>query len=91
MPGLRKLLPMRLSLPMPSATFAISAPTASQASGVCRLENRPVDFFHHCNGPRRFSTYDNAIRMKEVSDGGAFTKEFRVGDDIKINAIAIVD
>jgi hypothetical protein len=47
------------------------------------LENRAVDFAHLGCGGFVFHAYDDAVRMKEIPDGGAFAKELRIGDDAK--------
>src|SRR5260221_6989617 len=54
-------------------------------------EDRTVDFFHHRYGTGRFGSYDDTVRMKEVADGGAFTKEFGIGNDVELKSIDIIN
>ena len=47
------------------------------------FENRTIDFAHLRGGCFVFDADDDAIRVEEVFDGGAFTQEFRIGDDVE--------
>src|ERR1700738_260157 len=60
-------------------------------AGDWRFQDRQIDLFHHCNGARRFGADYNAVRMKEVADSGTFAKEFRIGDDVELKAIGVVN
>ena len=56
-----------------------------------RIEDGLIDFLHHRNSARSFRSNHDTVGMKEVADRGAFTEKFRVGDDVKFQAIDIVN
>src|SRR5260370_37418557 len=49
------------------------------------LENRTVDFAEFRGGRGILDADNDAVRMEKVSDGGAFTKKFRIGGHAELH------
>ena len=62
---------------------AIRAEMFVNRAAELALENRAIDLAHLSGGGLVFHAYDDAVRMKEIPDSGAFAKELRIGDDAK--------
>ena len=54
---------------------AIRAEMFVNRAAELALENRAIDLAHLSGGGLDFHAYDDAVRMKEIPDGGAFAKE----------------
>src|ERR1700743_1614697 len=57
---------------------------------ACELvfQNRPIDFAHLGGRSLVFDTYYDAVRVKEIFDGGAFAQELRIGDNVEGDSTA---